>query len=139
MTRMVRSYHEMVQFSTHLERFEYLKLRASVGESTFGFDRWINQAFYRSLEWKQTRSKVIARDLGLDLGVEGYEIYDQILVHHMNPMRPEEIEAGDPNILNPDYLISVTHNTHNAIHYGDAKLLVQPFVERRPGDTRLWK
>lgn len=135
---MVRSYHEMLQFPTHLERFEYLKLRASVGEATFGFDRWINQNFYRSLEWKQTRNKVIARDLGMDLGVEGYEIYDMILVHHMNPLKAEEIEAGDPNILNPEYLICVTHNTHNAIHFGDAKLLTQPFVERRPGDTKLW-
>lgn len=138
MTTNVRSYHEMRRFDTHEDRYEYLKLRASVGTSTFGFDRWINQAFYRSLEWKQIRNAVIARDMGLDMGVEGFEIFDKVIIHHMNPMTPEQIEDGDPDILNPEYLICVSHNTHNAIHFGDKRLLVQPLVERRPGDTNLW-
>lgn len=137
-TLTTRSYSEMLEFKTFEERYEYLKLRASVGESTFGFDRYINQQFYRSTEWRSVRSKVIARDLGLDLAIEGREIYDRIYIHHMNPMRAEDIELGDPNILNPEYLITTTHLTHNAIHYGDASLLYQPPVERRPGDTKLW-
>lgn len=113
-------------------------LRASVGESTFGFDRWINQQFYRSVQWKQIRNVVIARDLGLDLGVEGFEIYDKVIIHHMNPMHAEDIDDGDPDIFDPEYLITCTHNTHNAIHFGDKRLLVTPFVERRSGDTTLW-
>lgn len=138
MTRNVRSYREMLQFNTHEDRFEYLKLRSSVGASTFGFDRWINQQFYRSAQWKHIRNAVIARDSGLDLGVPGYEIYDKVIVHHMNPMRPEDIEEGDPGILDPEYLICVAHNTHNAIHFGDKSLLPQPIIERQPGDTKLW-
>lgn len=128
----------MARFNTHVERFEYLMLRSSVGESTFGFDRWINQQFYRSTQWKQIRNAVITRDLGMDLGVDGFEIYDKVIIHHMNPMRAEDIDEGDPGILNPEYLITCTHNTHNAIHFGDKRLLVTPFVERSAGDTRLW-
>lgn len=134
----VRSYHEMLQFQTFEDRYEYLKLRSSVGTSTFGFDRWINQAFYRSTQWKQVRAVVIARDSGLDLGMDGYEIYDKVIIHHMNPMTADDIDDADPNILNPDYLITVSHNTHNAIHFGDKRRLAQPIVERRPGDTSLW-
>lgn len=134
----VRTYSEFIQFHTFEERYEYLRLRASVGEATFGFDRWINQAFYSSTEWKQCRDQVIVRDRGCDLGVDGREIYDKIFVHHMNPIRLEQLEEGDPDIFNPEYLISVTHDTHNAIHYGDASLLKKLLVERRPGDTRLW-
>jgi hypothetical protein len=139
LTNNVRSYHEMRRFETHQERFDYLMLRASVGQSTFGFDRWINQAFYRSKQWKDVRHEVIARDLGMDLGVEGFEIYDKVIIHHMNPMRAEDIDGEDPDILDPEYLISCTHNTHNAIHFGDKRLLVTPYVERRPGDTTPWK
>lgn len=128
----------MAQFKTHEERFEYLMLRASVGESTFGFDRWINQQFYRSTQWRQIRNSVIARDLGMDLGIDGFEIYDKVIIHHMNPMRAEDIDDGDPDILDPEYLITCTHNTHNAIHFGDKRLLATPFVERQPGDTNLW-
>lgn len=138
LTNNVRTYSEMIRFDTHEERFEYLMLRASVGESTFGFDRWINQQFYRSTQWKQVRSRVITRDLGLDLGIEGFEIFDKIIIHHMNPMRAEDLDAGDPDVLNPEYLISTTHNTHNAIHFGDKRLLTKPFVERKAGDTSLW-
>jgi hypothetical protein len=138
MVNNVRSYQEMKRFITHEERFDYLKLRASVGESTFGFDRWINQNFYRSAQWKHTRNVVIARDMGLDMGVEGFEIYDKVIVHHMNPMRPEDIDDGDPDILNPEYLVCVAHRTHNAIYFGDKSLLPQPLIERKPGDTKLW-
>lgn len=138
MTTKTRSFTEMCQFHTFKERYDYLRLRASVGESTFGFDRWINQQFYRSVQWKQVRDEVIARDLGCDLGLEGYDIFDKVIIHHMNPMRAEDIDGGDPDILNPEYLITTTHNTHNAIHYGDESLLPKPHVERRPGDTKLW-
>jgi hypothetical protein len=138
MSTRTRSYTELITFRTFNERFDYLSLRASVGESTFGFDRWINQQFYRSTQWRRTRDIVIARDLGLDLGVEDYLIHDRPIIHHMNPMRVEDIDEGDPDILDPEYLITTCHNTHNAIHYGDASLLPEPFVERRPGDTRLW-
>lgn len=134
----VRDYSELQQFHTFPERYEYLRLRASVGEPTFGFDRWINQQFYSSLEWRQCRDRVITRDRGCDLGIDGFEIHDKIIVHHMNPIRLEQLELGDPDIFNPEYLISVTHDTHNAIHYGDASLLRKPLVDRRPGDTRLW-
>jgi len=128
----------MSQFQTFEERYDYLQLRATVGESTFGFDRWINQQFYRSVEWKRVRDIVIVRDDGCDLGIDGYQIFDKVIIHHMNPMRLEDLDDGDPDILDPEYLITVTHNTHNAIHYGDASMLPQPMVERRPGDTSLW-
>jgi hypothetical protein len=98
----------------------------------------MNQGFYTSREWRNIRHEVIARDEGLDLGVEGYEIYDKIYIHHMNPMTPEDIEEGNADILNLDYLITTSHRTHNAIHYGKKDLLRQPLVERKPGDTKLW-
>lgn len=138
MTNNVRSYSEMLRFVTFDERFEYLKLRASVGDSTFGFDRWINQNFYRSTEWRSVRNVVLARDLGCDLGITGREVYARPTIHHMNPMRAEDIDASDPDILNPEYLITCSLDTHNAIHYGDASSLAKPFVERKPGDTNLW-
>lgn len=133
-----RSYSELIQFITFEDRFEYLRLKGAVGEATFGFDRYINQHFYRSPEWKRVRQQVIARDLGRDLAVDGHEIHDRVVIHHMNPMTPEHIEAGISDILDPEFLITTTHNTHNAIHYGDKSLLRTHFVERRPGDTRLW-
>lgn len=134
----VRSYRELRRLSTFEERFDYLSLRGGVGDTTFGFDRYLNQQFYRSVEWRQVRQHVIARDLGMDLGVEGHEIFDKVLIHHMNPMTADQIEAGDFAILDPDVLITTCHATHNAIHYGDRSLLPQPLVERRPGDTMLW-
>lgn len=109
-----------------------------VGEATFGFDRWINQRFYRSREWKQARDLVIFRDNGCDLGITGYEIYARVMVHHMNPIAPEQLERGGELVLDPEYLITTTHRTHNAIHYGDDSLIRKPPVERRPGDTKLW-
>lgn len=135
---MTRSYSELRRLRTFEERYSYLKLRGSVGQATFGFDRWINQQFYTSTQWRHVRDQVIARDLACDLGMEGYEIYDRIIIHHMNPMTAEDIEHGDPRILDLDNLICTTHATHNAIHYGDESLLRKPHIERRSGDTKLW-
>lgn len=120
------------------DRFDYLSLGGQVGLSTFGFDRWINQNFYRSREWQQVRAHVIFRDNGCDLGIPGYEIQSQLLVHHMNPVTPDDLKRGEEWVLDPEFLITTTHRTHNAIHYGDRSLLPQPVVERQPGDTRLW-
>lgn len=134
----IRSYTELRMLKTFEERFRYLMLRGVVGDTTFGFDRWINQQFYTSTQWKRARRDVIARDLGCDLGIEGRDIYGKVFVHHMNPMSFDQIDEGDSSILNPEFLITVTQNTHNAIHYGDENLLPKPIVERRPGDTKLW-
>lgn len=134
----MRSYRELIKLPTFKERFEYLKLHGSVGRATFGHDRYLNQRFYTSREWRQLRHHIIARDFGRDLGVEGYDILDKIIIHHINPMGPEEIVHNSSSILDPDQLITTTHQTHNAIHYGDDNLLTDPFVERSPGDTRLW-
>lgn len=139
MTFNVRSYSEMMQFDTFEERFEYLKLRSSVGASTFGFDRVLNQQFYTSAEWKRARRQVLVRDMGRDLGIPGFEIFDKPIIHHMNPMRVEDVDAGDPDIINPEYLITVSLNTHNAIHFGDKRSLTSQLVERRPGDTTPWR
>lgn len=135
---MIRRYNEMRRLETFEERYRYLRLQGSVGRESFGFDRHINQQFYRSSEWKQIRYHVIARDNGCDLGVEGYEIHGQLLVHHMNPMDPESIAHSERWILDPQFLITTTHRTHNAIHYGDEDQLLKPFVERKHGDTKLW-
>lgn len=137
-TMITRSYHELRRIETFEERFRYLALRGEVGVSTFGYDRWLNQRFYTSREWKQLRDHVIVRDEGCDLGIPGYEIHDKILVHHMNPVIVDDIIAGEEDLLNPDFLITTTHRTHNAIHYGDEKLLPRPHVPRRVGDTQLW-
>lgn len=134
----IRSYSELRSLETFEDRFDYLQLKGVVAERTFGSERWINQKFYRSSEWKRIRNHVIARDEGCDLGVEGFEIYDRVLIHHMNPMTPQDIVHFDDSILDPEYLISVTHRTHNAIHYGDKTQLPQPIVERRPRDHILW-
>lgn len=133
-----RSYSELRRLTTFEERFDYLSLRGGVGEATFGFDRWINQHFYRSREWKQVRDYVILRDQACDLGIPGYEIHAQLLVHHMNPVTPDDLIGGEAWVLDPEYLITTTHRTHNAIHYGDLSLIPRGPVERRPGDTRLW-
>lgn len=133
-----RTYRELIRIDDYEERFRYLRLDGTVGLDTFGFDRYMNQQFYASREWKRIRQQVIARDEGCDMAFPGYEIYDRIYVHHMNPMTPNDIKHGNEDILNPDFLICVTHKTHNAIHYGDERLLPRPFIERRPGDTKLW-
>lgn len=135
---MIRTYRELRQLETFEERFDYLSLKRGVGEATFGFDRYINQMFYRSREWKLVRHKVITRDRGCDLGVEGYEINGKLLIHHMNPMSADMLVHDDETILDPEFLITTTHQTHNAIHYGDKNLLPRPFVPRSKGDTRLW-
>jgi hypothetical protein len=134
----IRSYKELRRIETFEERFEYLSLRGVVGESTFGFDRWINQRFYRSREWKNVRSQVILRDFGCDLGIIGFEIFTGLLVHHMNPLSSENIAEVDEWILDPDYLITTSLQTHNAIHFGDESLLPRGPVVRQPGDTKLW-
>jgi len=134
----LRTYAELQSITSFEERYHYLALRGVVGDITFGFDRWINQKFYTSREWKRIRQQVIARDGGCDLGIEGYEIHSRLLIHHMNPMRAHDIVHGNDDILDPNFLITTTHNTHNAIHYGDESLLARPLVDRRPGDTKLW-
>lgn len=134
----VRCYTDLCLLPTFDERFEYLKLGGEVGKDTFGFDRWINQRFYKSTEWKKVRRDVIIRDEGRDLGVEGYELQNGIYVHHMNPMLPKDIVDASEWILNPEYLICVSFNTHNAIHYGDASLLPK-IIERKLNDTCPWK
>jgi hypothetical protein len=138
MFMMIRTYSELIRSSTFEGRFKYLALRGGVGDSTFGFDRYINQMFYASREWKQARQHVILRDNGCDLGVDGYEIHDRLYVHHMNPMEPEDVFEGNLSILDPEFLITTSHTTHNAIHYGDERQLPKPIVERKRGDTKLW-
>jgi hypothetical protein len=135
---MIRSYSELRRFTEFDDRYEYLKLNGAVGRSTFGFDRYINQMFYTSYEWKRARNLVILRDNGCDLGVPGYEIYDHILIHHINPMDVDDIIHGESWIFDPEYLITTTQNTHNAIHFGNDKLLPKVVLERNPNDTKLW-
>ena len=134
-----RNYTELSRLKTIEERFEYLKLSGRVGEDTFGFDRYINQMFYKSKRWRKARDLVIIRDNGCDLGVEGFEINDKILVHHMNPITLEDIEEERDWIFDPEYLICSSDRTHKAIHYGDERLLPQLPKERRPGDTCPWR
>lgn len=134
----IRRYSELKKLETIEERFGYLQLRGNVGSETFGFDRYLNQDFYSSWEWKQARNEVIARDLGCDLGLDGYEIFDKVYVHHMNPISVTDITHFNEEILDPEYLICVTHRTHNAIHYGNEQLLPRGPIVRRPGDTKLW-
>ena len=134
----IRTYSELVELETFRQRFDYLAIRSQVGCETFGFDRWINQQFYTSSQWRRLRRDAIARDLGCDLGVEGHEIHDRVIVHHMNPLTQDDILHGSEHALSLEYLITTTHLTHNAIHYGDADLLPKTYSPRRPGDTKLW-
>ena len=136
---MIRNYSELITLRTFKERFEYLKLDGIVGEETFGFDRYMNQIFYKSKEWASVRREVIIRDNGCDLGVDGYEIHGKILIHHMNPINLSDIVHKTDELLNPDYLITTVLSTHNAIHYGDASLLPALPVERRANDTCPWR
>ena len=135
---MIRCYSELIRLPTFEERYEYLKLSGVVGESTFGFDRYINQVFYRSAKWRKARDQVIIRDAGCDLAMLGYEILDRIIVHHMNPISLSDIEEEADWIFDPEYLICVSHRTHEAIHFGDANLLPKLYAPRQPGDTTLW-
>lgn len=134
----IRTYSELSRLPTFEERFDYLDLRGQVGEVTFGFDRWMSQAFYHSRQWFLIRAEVIVRDNGCDLGVPGYEIGISPLVHHMNPVTPEALQHGEEWIIDPEFLITTSHQTHNAIHYGDASLIPRLPVQRQPGDTKLW-
>lgn len=134
-----RTYTELIRLHTFEERFKYLQLNGTVGKDTFGFDRYLNQIFYRSPEWKHVRDLVIFRDNGCDLGVEGYDIHGKIYIHHMNPILVEDIETQSEFLLNPEFLITTTHSTHNAIHYGNEDLLMIAPVERTRNDTCPWK
>ena len=136
---MTRTYTELSGFPTFEERFDYLKLGGSVGNETFGFERYLNQKFYRSPEWLRVRDSVIIRDNGCDLGIDGRFIVSHIIIHHLNPINSSDIRLVTANLLNPEFLICVSHDTHNAIHYGDASLLAKDYIERKPGDTTLWK
>lgn len=135
---MIRTYSELRHLDGLEERFDYLALNGQVGMSTFGFDRWINQQFYHSKEWRQIRYHVIARDEGFDLGAEDAPILGAHLIHHMNPITMEDLEDASDNLFDPEFLITTALRTHNAIHYGDKRQLPRPFVERSPGDTKLW-
>lgn len=135
-----RTYSDLSKLKSFEERFDYLKLDGVVGEETFGFDRYLNQALYSSKEWKHIKNQVIIRDEGCDLGISGNKINRKAIIHHMNPITREQIENRDPEIFNPEYLITVSHSTHNAIHYGDKDLLArQAPVERKQGDTVPWR
>ena len=135
-----RSYHELVRLKTFEERYEYLRLSGMVGQSTFGSDRYLNQALYTSPEWKSFRNRIIIRDNGCDLGIEGRDVLgDRIIIHHINPLTVEDVENRSPVIFDPDNVVCVSHNTHQAIHYGDQSLLQKDPVERTPNDTCPWK
>lgn len=136
---MIRTYSELRKLNTFKERYDYLRLYGRVGKETFGFDRYLNQIIYKLPEWKLVRDKVIVRDCGCDLGMEGYEIGEKILVHHMNPITMDDIINHSQDIFNPEYLICVSHQTHNAIHYGDESQLILDPIERSPNDTCPWK
>lgn len=135
----IRCYSELILLPTFKERFQYLRLDGVVGQETFGFDRYMNQFFYKSVEWKRTRNFVISRDLGCDLGVEGFEISGTVIIHHMNPISPVDIRSRSDLLLDPEYLITTIHNTHQAVHYGDEALLITAPVPRTRNDTCPWK
>lgn len=135
---MIRTYSELISLPTYEQRFNYLKLDGKVGEETFAKDRWLNQKFYHSQEWRSLRNKIIVRDLGCDMALEGFQIYERPLIHHMNPISQDDILQHSDYLINPEYLITVAYNTHQAIHYGNADLLMESPIERRAGDTKLW-
>lgn len=136
---MIKTYSELIAFPTYEERFRYLQLKGAVGKDTFGYDRYLNQILYNSQEWKRFRDKIIIRDNGCDLACEGYDIHGRILVHHINPIRVDDVVNRNPIVFDPENVVCVTHNTHNAIHYGDESLLILAPVERTKNDTCPWK
>lgn len=136
---MIRTYSELLSFDSFLDRFRYLKLTGHIGEETFGYDRYLNQKFYRTLEWRQLRDRLIVRDFGCDLAHPDFEIPGRILIHHMNPITKFDILDRSEFLMNPEYLICVSHNTHQAIHYGDESLLISEPIIRIPNDTCPWK
>lgn len=135
----IKSYSAVILLPTLEERFEYLKLKGTVGAETFGYDRYLNQILYHDPEWRRIRNDVIIRDNGCDLGVEGYEIHGRILVHHINPITIEDVKLRHYCVFDLDNLICTSHDTHNAIHYGDANLLPKNPIERKPNDTCPWR
>ena len=141
MLNTIKCYSDLMRLRTFKERYDYLRLNGAVGKETFGFDRYMNQAFYRSPEWRKVRDIVITRDFGCDLGIPGREIPRsvKIIIHHMNPIIPEDIRDRNDMILDPEFLITTIHDTHLAIHYGDENMLLQEPVKRFPGDTCPWK
>lgn len=139
MNTKIRTYSELIRLHTFEERFRYLDLTGVVGEETFGFDRWINQQFYQSTEWRNLRRSIIIRDMGCDLGVRGYEIGGRIIIHHMNPITKQDILEANEFLMDPEYMICVSDNTHKAIHYGDENLLIKAPIERRKFDTCPWR
>lgn len=138
-TMNIKTYSELSKLTTFEERYRYLRLGGRVGEETFGFDRWINQMFYKDPEWLKIRDEVIIRDNGCDLGIEGREIYSRIIVHHMNPITKADILDRSKFLLDPEYLICTVKNTHDAIHYGDENLLITLPMERNVNDTCPWR
>lgn len=138
MTETIRTYTELMEIDEFEDRFQYLMLRGAVGRPTFGHERWLNQKFYTSREWRNLRSFVIERDRACDLAVRGYDIHTKLIIHHMNPVQADDLRHGNDDIFEPEFLITTTLRTHNAIHYGDERQLPKPFVERRRGDTKLW-
>lgn len=136
---MIRTYSELITYNTFIDRYNYLKLNGQIGVETFGMDRYINQSLYKSQRWLETRRKVIIRDKGCDLGLPDFEIADRVIIHHMNPITLEDIEEERDCVFNPEYLISTSFRTHNAIHYGDESLLPKLPVERRANDMCPWK
>lgn len=139
MRTTIRTYSELITLPSFEERYEYLKLNGKVGEDTFGFDRYLNQVFYRSTEWKNIRDFVIARDNGCDLAVEGHDIYDRILIHHMNPITKDDILRRTELLLNPEYLITTVKSTHDAIHYGGKTPPISQLIVRSKNDTCPWR
>ena len=135
----IRTYSELITIPTFEERFKYLQLKGSVGKDTFGYDRYLNQVLYRSPEWKRLRNQIIIRDGGCDLACDGYDIYDKVLIHHLNPITVEDVLTRSRKVFDPDNLVCVSHNTHNAIHYGDVDLLVTGPIIRTKNDTCPWR
>lgn len=135
----IRTYSDLSKLTTFEDRYNYLRLNGFVGKETFGFDRYLNQVFYKSAKWRSVRDFVIVRDNGCDLGIEGREIYGKIIIHHMNPITIQDIEQESDFLLDPEFLISTVHETHNAIHYGDENLLIHTPIERKPNDTCPWR
>ena len=138
-TSNIRTYHDLIQIPSFLERYEYLKIGGVVGETTFGYERYLNQMLYSSRKWKDARNRVLIRDDGCDMGLADYPIGEKIYVHHMNPITPEMVEENDPVLFEPEFLSCVSYQTHNAIHYGDKSLLPQEPIQREPNDTCPWR
>ena len=135
----IKTYSELITIPTFEERFEYLQLRGAVGKDTFGYDRYLNQVLYRSPEWKRLRNQIIIRDCGCDLACDGYDIYGKVLIHHLNPITVDDVLTRSRKVFDPDNLVCVSHNTHNAIHYGDVDLLITGPITRTKNDTCPWR